>query len=244
MNIKSLLLLVLAFTLTTCEKDHMLDCFKGAGEIATEERTATPFENINLTNDVDLIIDPDTTFYISVTAGENIIDGIITELSGNTLYIRNENRCNWVRSFKNKYTVQVGMEKPREIYYDGSGNISCLDTIRSSEFYFECYNGSGSMEFLFNCGKVHLNNHIGRTDIHAKGITGESYIYINDVGTLDAGGLQSSYSYIRNSSTGDVHVNVMNEMGYEILYNGNIYYSGNPAIVSELHSGSGKLIPE
>src|SRR5689334_18323193 len=101
-----LLIGILLLSLTTCQKEHLFDCFKSAGKSVTENRAATPFTNINLTNNVDLIINPDTTFYIKVTAGDNLIDGIITELQGTTLYIRNENRCNWMRSFKNTYTVE------------------------------------------------------------------------------------------------------------------------------------------
>ena len=99
---KKIYIIFLAFTLTTCKKEHMLDCFKSAGSTITENRTATPFINIELKDNVDLIINPNSTPYIKVTAGENLIDGIITELSGNTLYVRNENKCSWMRSFKNR----------------------------------------------------------------------------------------------------------------------------------------------
>lgn len=242
MKIKSLLLIFIALAFTTCKKDHLLDCFKSAGNITTETRTATPFVNINLTDNVDLVIHPDTSYYIKVTAGDNLIDGIITELNGNTLYIRNENRCNWMRSFKNTYTVEVGMDQPGTIHYDGSGNISCLDTIRSDEFTFDCFGGSGSIDFIFNCNKTYLKNPIGRSDIHANGFSKESYIYINDVGTLDAGNMVANNTFVNNSSTGDCRINVINDLGFEIKYTGNIFYTGNPFIYSQKYSGSGKLI--
>ena len=242
MKKKFLLLIFISFVLTTCKKDHLLDCFKSAGNITTENRSVNSFVNINLTDNIDLVIHPDTSNYIKVTAGDNLINGIITELSGNTLYIRNENRCNWMRSFKNIYTVEVGIDKPATIYYDGAGDINCVDTIRSEEFTFDCFGGSGSINFIFNSNKIHLNNHIGRSDIHAYGFSKESYIYINDVGTFDAGNLETDYTYIRNSSTGDCHLKVKNELGFEIKYTGNIYYTGDPIIFSQLYSGSGKLI--
>ncbi len=238
----NLLLITTVVILSSCEKEHMLDCFKSAGEETTEFRNATTFMNIDLQDNVDLIIHPDTTPYIKVTAGENLIDGIITELSGSTLYIRNENKCNWVRSFKNTYTVEVGMDKPSLIHYTGTGNVSCLDTIRSDEFTFDCFNGSGTIKFLFNCKKTHLNNHVGRSDIHAWGTTLESYVYINDVGILEASGLNADYTYVRSSTTGDCHVNAKDQFGYEIRYNGNIFYSGNPVFFNEVRIGTGKLI--
>jgi hypothetical protein len=236
------LLIIFILSFTACKKDHMLECFKSSGETTTETRDVSPFVNIDLTDNVDLIIKPNSSFYIKVTAGENLIDGIITELSGNTLYIRNENRCNWMRSFDNTYTVEIGMDKPEVINYFGSGDINCLDTIRTGDFTFNCTNGSGSINFLLNCTTTHLNNHTGRTDIHAKGFSGVSYIYINDVGTMDASELVTYYSYLRNRSTGDMKVNVVQELGVEILYNGNIYYSGNPVKIDQQITGKGKLI--
>lgn len=235
-------LFFLAMTLTTCKKDHLLDCFKSAGSTTTQSRSAEAFENINLTDNVDLIIHPNSTPYIKVTAGSNLIDGIITELSGNTLYIRNENRCNWMRSFSNTYTVEVGMDKPVNLHYDGSGNISCIDTIKSDEFTFDCFNGSGTAKFIFNSNNVLLKNHIGRSDIHASGYSNNCYVYINDVGTLDASELISNNSYATNSSTGDCRLNVKNQLGIIISYNGNIYYSGNPVKIDQQISGAGKLI--
>ena len=242
MKNKVLFLIFISFTLTTCKKDHLFDCFKSAGKTITENRSVSPFININLDNNVDLIIHPNTGFYIKVTAGKNIIDGITTELSGNTLYIRNENRCNWMRSFKNTYTVEVGMDKPSLIHYEGSGDITCIDTIRTDEFTFDCYNGSGSINLLLHCNKTHLNHHIGRSDFHVTGISGESYIYVNDVGTFDGSALNADYCYIRSSSTGDCRINVKNELGFEIKYSGNIYYTGEPHIYHQEFNGTGKLI--
>jgi hypothetical protein len=220
----------------------MLDCFKSAGDFITEDRDVLPFEKINLNNNVDLIIDPNPVTYIKVSAGDNLIDGVITEIEGNTLYIRNENRCNWMRSFDNKLRVTVGVNNLTSIDYYGSGDISCIDTIRSPEFEFNNWNGSGSIDFILNSSTAHLNNHIGRCDIHAHGIVGVCYIYVNDVATLDASNLTTYYNYITNKSTGDCRINVKQELGAEIKYSGNIYYTGNPLSVIQTISGDGKLI--
>jgi hypothetical protein len=228
--------------MTTCKKDHLFDCFKSAGKSITENRNAFYISKINIKNNVDVIIVPNSTYYIKVTAGENLIDGIITEISGNTLYIRNENRCNWVRSFDNIYTVEVGMNQPERIDYYGSGNITCKDTIRSAEFTFDCWNGSGSIDLIFNSSKTHINNNVGRADFHLSGYSGVSYIYLNDVAVLNAENLVTGYTFIRNRSTGNCKIRVTKELAAEIEYTGNIYYTGNPYRVDLVHKGSGRLI--
>ncbi len=238
----SILLLIFLFTFTNCSKDHLFDCTKSTGDEIEENRTTGTFTNIHMDNDVDIILYSDTTDFIRVKAGSHLIDGIITELDGNTLYIRNENKCNWVRSFGNKYTVTIGMKNPEHIQSYGSGNLCCKDTIRTNEFFFDSWNASGSFQFTFNNRIVHLVNNIGRTDITAKGISAVAYSYINDVGTLDASALQTNLFYIRNSSTGNLRINVQSELTAEINYNGNIYYSGTPYKIDQSIAGNGRLI--
>lgn len=228
--------------LGTCQKDHLLDCFTSTGSTITQYRNPGIFSKIDLKHSIDLEIYPDTTPFIHVTAGEHLADGIITELSGNTLYIRNENKCNWVRSFDNQYTVKIGMKDPVHISYSGSGNIRCMDTIRTKEFTFDSWNGSGSIHFLFNCEKTHINNNAGRVDIHAAGFSGVSYVYMHDTGTLHAASLETGFTFIRNSSTGDCDIQVSKELEAEIKYYGSIYYTGNPYRVVKTGNGEGRLI--
>jgi len=220
----------------------MLDCFKSSGDEITENREAVEITDIQLDDNVDLIIHPNSIPYIKVTAGENLIDGIITELDGNKLYIRNENRCNWMRSFKNTYTVEVGMDKPANIIYYGSGDIHCIDTIRTNEFNFDCTNGSGSINFITNTNTLNIRNHTGRTDIHLKGKSQATFIYINDVATCESLDLRSSKVYVTTKSTGDIQVNAIDELDVQILYNGSILYSGNPLITNQVITGTGHLV--
>lgn len=236
------ILTVLLLITPSCEKEHLLDCTKSTGKEVTEYRSASAFKNIHLSDNVDLIIYPDTTPFIRVTAGQNLIDGIITELDGNTLYIRNENRCNWVRSFKNKYTVETGMLQPELISHYGSGSIQCKDTIRFDGFTFDNWDGSGSINLLLNCSSTNLNIHVGSCDLSASGISGVSYLYANGTGVADLSQLETGYSYLKNSSTGDVRVRVTKELGATISHTGNVYYTGNPYRIDKNITGSGQLI--
>jgi hypothetical protein len=234
--------LFLSLFLLTCKKDHEFDCLKSTGNEVTIYREARPFTNLDLKDNVDVILHTDTSFFIRVTAGEHLIDGIITELSGNTLYIRNENRCNWMRSFKNKYTVEIGMNQPEKIASYGSGSIVCKDTIRTSDFSYDSWNASGNINLLVNVTNLHLANNTGRIDLRVAGRAEVSFEYINDTGVFDGSELITNYTYIGNSSTGDCHVHVEREFSAGITHTGNIYYSGNPYRVDKLGNGSGKLI--
>lgn len=239
---KFTLLILLVFSFTNCSKDHMFDCLKSTGDEVTQIRSAGNFINLDLKDNVDIILYPDTKPFIRVTAGEHLVDGIITEIENGTLYIRNENKCNWTRSFSNKYIVEVGMRDPEKVEIFGSGNITCADTIRTEEFFFDSWNASGTYNFLFNSNKIHINNNIGRADYHAKGKANVTFVYMNDVATLDFSELRTELFYIRSSTTGDCRINVDKELDVVLLYTGDIYYTGSLYKLTKNISGSGSLI--
>lgn len=238
----TVLFISLLLVFTNCNKDHLFDCVKSTGDEILQYRSSAAFCNINMKDNVDVILYSDTDNFIQVFAGAHLINGIITEVENGTLYIRNENKCNWVRSFANKYIVKVGLRNPQKIQSYGSGSITCMDSIKTNEFFFDSWNASGSYQLLMNNHISHLVNNIGRADIQAKGYSGVVFSYINDVGILEASQLIVDYFYIRNSSTGSCTIHVEKEMSAEINYTGNIYYSGNPYRVDKQITGSGKLI--
>lgn len=226
-----------------CEKEHLFDFTKSTGKTVTEIRTISGFTDIHLSDNVDLIINKGASYEVSVTAGLNLIDGITTELQGSTLFIGNKNRFNWVRSFKNRYTVEVTMPvELKSIYYDGAGDIICSDTLKFDGFTFDCWNGSGDIDLLMDTETSHLNIHIGRCLLKAAGKSVVSYVYLNDVGVVNAADLSTAYTFIRSSSTGQAEIETSKELTSDISHTGNIYYSGTANIINSTVTGSGRLI--
>lgn len=240
--VRTYVLIFIALIFTTCKKDHLLDCMTSTGKVITEHRKPGSFTKLNMMDNVDVIYHYDTICKITVTAGQNLMDGIITELAGNTLYIRNENKCNWMRSFKNTYTVDVYTPEIMNVQMFGSGDFTTVDTLHTSDFFLESWNASGSALVLLNCDQSHLINNIGRMDITASGKAGVSFIYINDTGVLNAQEFKSDYCYIRSSTTGKCSVSANIALGVEIRSVGNIYYFGSPQQIDRDITGSGKLI--
>src|SRR4051812_21162166 len=136
-------LLLCAFAFSTCKKENMCDCFKSTGHTTSEYREVSGFDQIKLHNNVDLIITPGKPFSCRVTAGSNLIDMVKTKVEGNMLVISNENKCNWVRSFKNRFTVELSMPSLTYLYFTGSGTVTLKDTIREHKFVMDGWTCSG-----------------------------------------------------------------------------------------------------
>ena len=232
---------VLLFT-NACKKENMCDCLKSTGSNTTDYRNISGFTKIDLHNNVDLIITPGKTFDCKVTAGRHLVDMITTEVSGQTLVIKNKNKCNWVRSFKNKFTVEVSMPVLEALYYDGSGTVTSTDTIRTGYFTMNGWNCSGSVRLLLNCQAAWLALNSGTSDLTATGYSGTSYIYSGSTGPLHCHNLSSDFTYITNNSTNDCYVSVQKEMNADLPLTGNIYYSGKPYHIQKQLTGTGKLI--
>lgn len=239
---RRLLLLVLLILTVSCSKEHEFDCFKSTGPMTRETRILANFTRIDLNDNINLTIRTDTTCFAVVEAGENLLDGIITEVANGTLYLRNDNRCNWVRNFRKPVNVIVGMGQPERISYYGYGDVQCLDTLRAHDFTFDCWNGSGSIRLLISTDRSYLNIHIGRADLEAAGRSNVSFVYLNDVAVIDNRNLSSDLCYLRTKSTGDCRVRVARELEATIEYSGNVLYSGNPDRVQKQGNGTGRII--
>jgi hypothetical protein len=226
----------------SCQKDHMADCFKGTGSQQIEERLTTAFNRIDISDNVEAVIYPGAPFKVKITAGSKLIASISTLVSDSVLYIRNENKCNWVRSFQNKFKAEIWLPEIIELTANGSGDIAVMDTIRYDGFTFNNWNASGKVSFLFNTASVRTNIHIGPGDFEMNGYVGVHYLYNNGDGVCNARNLKTDITYTENKGTNNQYVQVSGELSAKISYVGNIYYTGNPTTVERLGNGSGKLI--
>ncbi len=232
-----------ATVFSACEKDHMLDCFKGTGSDITEMRTTPAFTRVEIKNNVDVVIYPGHNFKVEITAGKKLIDGITTEVKDGMLLIKNENKCNWVRSFKNKFSARIWLPELKELNAWDAGNVTVADTIRYHTFTFNSYGSSGSIQLLFNTNFIYNNIHTGPADITMKGKAGINFLYHNGNGPVHAEELYTDITYTENKGTNNSFIWAKGLLSAKISYIGNIYYKGVPDSVEVVKNGSGKLIP-
>jgi len=240
------LLIFVSFTLimlSSCEKDDFCNCLENEGSQISETRTFPDFERIEMNNNVDIILTPDSVSYAILTCGKNLADGIKTEVVDGWLKVRNINRCNWLRDFTNKFTLDVHYRSIKGINYLGSGNLSCSDTLRTSELLVESWNGTGTLDFVLNSGDIYFKLHTGPADIQASGLANYLYVYSAGNGYIKTASLNSEYVVVNTKSTGDCEVNANQTLEVNIGYNGDVFYHGNPPDIQQVITGKGKLYP-
>jgi hypothetical protein len=242
MKSMSFLLICTSVMFAGCEKEDWCNCLKSEGDTRTSQRSVPEFTAIEMLRNVDIILEQGTTPGVEVTCGENLMDGIVTEVRNGTLYIDNINRCNWLRDFDNKFLVKITFTQLSQITNRGSGMLTCADTIRVPYLQTDNWNSTGTMTFLLNCTEVHLKLHTGPADIIAEGKCGILYVYTTGNGFVKAGALDSKYTYVTTESTGDCELSARIELQAQIKYDGDVYYKGNPPLLQYNITGNGRLI--
>lgn len=230
----------LLLLIISCDKDHLSDCLKSTGSVVSEVRSVSDFNRLDVYNNVNVIITQDSINSIAVEAGKHIIYGITTEINDGVLVIRNENKCNWVRSYATTIEVHLHVKDLSIIHHYGSAKISSTNTLSGSTLDINVWS-AGDIALSVEAGYIYSRQHSTVGDMTLSGHTTSLYIYNNGNAFTYEKELQVLDAAIEQHGTGDIYVTVNRTMSVSIHDSGNVYYSGNPQVTSSV-TGSGRLI--
>jgi hypothetical protein len=234
--------LIVLLVIQACTKDAVQDCFKSAGEITRETRPVIGFHFIELHNNINLILTQDSTHnYLAVEAGKNLLPGIVTEFSGGHLIIRNENSCNWVRSYDHRINVYLTFSRVDTIIYRAAGDLTFENAWTGDSLQFDVWEGAGRIDLKFNTVKSKVYIHYGTPEVYASGYSQISFLSSNAYGPVDFTNLFCQNMYMQTSSPNDCKVWVTNVLVVAIDNIGNVYYRGSPSQIDLQQNSSGKL---
>ena len=238
-----ILILVSFIFLLSCEKGSTPDCLKSTGTLIEEEREVADFNRILLRHNVNLHLRQTQQNKITVKAGSNLMGKISTRVNeSGQLEIRNDNSCNWVRSYETPIDVYLDFIRLDSLEYRSTGDVTNEGIIRQDTLKIDVLEGAGSIELNIDADVLYCGLNYGTADIRIKGNCEISYLYSAGFGLIDNGELVSKFVYVNNRSSNDLYLKVTTELGATIENIGNIYYSGNPPVVNLNQIGTGKLI--
>jgi len=228
---------LLLCTLTQCKKLGL----ESAGPTLVANRSTQPFSKICLFDNIDLQLTQDTIEKIQIEAGENIQSMITTEFSGDSLLLKNKAK-GLMTNPDQKIIAHISVKNLSSISYQGSGNITCTNTITSP--LIEIYSNTGAGNVYLNLNSHILNSGIygENADFIFEGHADSCYTYCSSRGTIDYKNFITDKLLIDYSSARDAYVNVSDALYGNIFYVGNIYYKGHPSIISVKEKDRGKVI--
>jgi hypothetical protein len=249
----SLLMAVAMFS--SCE-NFWNHCLKGNGNRITETRTVTSFEEISANGNFDVRVDTGEQPGLIVRADENLMNHVVTRISGNRLIIESKHGDCLNPSIP--IEIDVTVNKLNSMELNGSGNMSCFGL--KTENLEILLTGSGQMDLqgLTSSsvrytleGSGYLNSNViagnlqagidGSGEIRIAGTAASSDLRITGSGFLRAKELNSLVCEAYISGSGNIETFVTQTLNVTITGSGTVYYGGNPVVTSDI-SGSGNVI--
>jgi hypothetical protein len=207
----ALALLAVVLLVTACSVT------RGSGRLVTESRPVSGFTKVELSGTGELAIEKTGTESLSISAEDNILPLLTSEVSGATLILGT------------KPNSSIAPTKP--IAY----------SLTAKDLTGLAVSGSGSVR-VSNLTTASLSIKIsGSGTITASGNVNDQDLEISGSGHYAADGLTSKAVKARISGSGSASVAATDVLDVEISGSGSLTYSGNPQVMQEI-SGSGKLI--
>jgi hypothetical protein len=238
----TILIILMALVLTQCGKDEGV-CISSTGKTITQDRLGLSYHYVEVYDNINLILTQDSVYTgIKVEAGENLIDGITTEIDSGRLVIKNTNSCNWLRRFDIPINVYLNFTRLDTLIFRAAGNITCTNEWTNDSVLFNVIEGGGQANLKLNVFKSFLYIQYGTVSVNVTGFSQVTFISSRGYGPLHAENLNSKFTYASTFSPNDIFINASVHLEVEIGNIGNAYYSGDPPEVSTNIYGGGKLI--
>jgi len=207
-----------------------------------QDRHLSGFNAIDIEGSVDVYIVQGQTESVKVEAPSDFMDHIITEVSGNTLRIRDKNSSGWHWggwSTHKKVAVYVSVRDIHEIGATGSGDVYFKEGLHTNSLRIGL-SGSGDVQGLIETKNLDCSIS-GSGDLKLAGHADQSSISLSGSGDFSARSLITQNTAVRVSGSGDANINVSNNLNAAVSGSGDVSYTGGAQHVIKSKSGSGDI---
>jgi hypothetical protein len=229
----------------SCKKEQLNDCFVSIGKEITETRNLSDFDKITATSRLEVNLRQDTSIapYVKIITGENLMEGIRTEVENGTLFLENTNVCNFVRSYKHVIRLEVNVHDLSEINLESAVRIHCLDTLVLENMRLQHYALEDVELWLDVSGETYVQSlNSGGTVL--KGRSRVLKGSIEEVSNLDSRDLICKEVLLDSHTPLDCYIHAEELIYVRIYAKGNIFYAVEPSGRKEtnIQIGTGQLL--
>lgn len=251
-NTVAILFSLVSLLAASCSKMDQL--FNNGEPITVQREVNHRFTTISMYNNVNVRLVHDNRPRLELKCPENLIEKVTTEIDGDTLYIKNENDYNWLRSYDYSIDLTIYYDSLRQINFASVGDLLCTDSIKgirdltidstgtsidtlwTSIFYLNINEGCGDIDLSFDCNVVKSNFGNGTSHVTLRGLSEYTEIIMRSYGVVHAEYLSSNFIRVQSHSTNDAYVWARNKLTVWLYSIGNVYYKGNPWIIKQCTS--------
>jgi hypothetical protein len=191
---------------------------RGSGQITSESRQVSGFSKVELSGSGELTIEQTGTESLTISAEENLLPKLTSEVSGDTLVLRSTSNAKIIPTQPIKYSLTVKDLSGLAVSGSGSVTMSKLATVALSTNI----SGSGA--------------------VTASGTADQQDLKISGSGRYQAEQLTSKTVKVDMSGSGVASVHASDALDLHMSGSGTLTYTGDPKQVTQQISGSGKVI--
>ena len=204
--------------------------------VVTKERMLDgDFNEIKVSNGLDVYLTQDTNESLSIQADENLHDIIMTSVENNVLSIYTTENINYAASRK----VMVSFDNISKIKATSGSDVYSTNTIKTDAIELSTTSGS-DMELEIEVTSVTCDASSG-SDLKLSGTADYLVAEASSGSDIKAGNLITKTSDVRASSGADITVNATKELVAKSDSGGDVKYYGKPEKVEKNDSTSGSI---
>ena len=199
-------------------------CAHGSGHQQSEDRKVGSFKSISIAGGYKVILKQDSSFAVKITADDNLLQYIRTEVNGETLKIYSKkNMCN-----TGEMTIHIGLRTLEELKAAGAVEVESDGKITTKDLRFKLA-GATKITMDLNAAEV-TSKGSGVTELNLKGQASAHNIDLSGSGKVHAFDFVVNTCNIETSGVGRSEVNVLNTLNVSSSGASEVKYRGNPSI--------------
>jgi hypothetical protein len=210
-------------------------CVHGSGHMVSEDRKVSDFNKISISGGFKVVLKQDSSMAVKVTADDNLLKYIKTEVEGDRLRIYSKkNLCN-----NGQLTINIGVRNLEEVKASGAVEVESDGKIHTGDLHFKL-SGATKITMDLNAGNVTTSGS-GATELNLKGQATSHNIDLSGVGHVYAFDFVVGSCDIQTSGAGHSEVNVLNSLSVHSSGASEVRYRGNPSNVTNDKSGASSV---
>ncbi len=232
MNNRIYLIAAVSIFLSACSSK----CIEDSGNHIIQNVTLSPFDEIEVSGPIKLVLRQDSSFAVTVSADSNIVDKIKPSVSGNTFKI-NLDPMKYCGT--DSIVVHAGIGALKEIKAGGASKVYSEGKLNVADIKLDL-SGATDLNLDMNAGKVDTEID-GAAKLVLSGQAGAHNLDSKGTMQLDAFNFVVGNYDLDIEGTGKSNINVLNSLKVNTSGASAIYYKGNPKNVSDKKSGTSTL---
>jgi len=218
-------------TLSSCR----FNCKRGSGNQVTENRSLAGFSEIEISGDYQVNIKQDSNYAVNITADDNLMQYVKTEVNGDRLKIHtSRNICN-----AGPFIVNISLRELNFLRGSGAIKITSVGKITTKDLQLKL-SGATKVNLDLNADNVRTTGS-GLTEINLRGQASSHVVEMSGSGTLNALGFVVAKYSIESSGISHCKINVLNELNINSSGASDVQYKGNPSTVNNNKAGASTL---